>query len=571
MKKLRKKLQRQFDGKFSVTAEKDCVILHGESDDWDEIVQAGYLCTDKRRKRYVVNDIVYTAAADQKNRHVQLKDSTLDGFCPDVLIIGSGVIGCAAARELSRRRLKILLIDKEHDVAMHASSRNDGAVHPGIDLKRGQVKRSYNLRGNAMYDKLCRELHVKFVRSGQTVGFTQNWLRLIMPIAMLRWRLLGVPCRFLNAAELRRAEPHFSADVRFAIFFPTGGIVSPYELTVALAENAADNGVKISLDTEALSMETKDGIIESVVTNRGTVRPRVVINAAGVFSEEVAAMAHDRFFSIHPRKGTDLILDKKSAYKVNSAVSSINTKTLLQGHSKGGGVMRTVDGNVLIGPDAEEIYRKDDFSTDRKRADAILKKQQNAIPDIGRGDIITYFSGVRAASYEEDFIICRGKTVSNLIHAAGIQSPGLTAAPAIGVDLAEMAEAILSLTQCINDNPDFDPERIPIPCTRDMPKDERDRLIRSKPDYGIIICRCEEISKGEILDAMRRSVPCDTLDGIKRRVRPGMGRCQSGFCGPLVAEMIAAEKQKKLSEINKSGIGSNLLYRPTKEGSADEI
>ena len=273
-------------------------------------------------------------------------------------------------------------------------------------------------------------------------------------------------------------------------------------------------------------------------------------------------MAGDQFYSIHPRKGTNAILDKKvKGQVVKTAVSSFSNASTRKAHTKGGGLMRTVDGNVLIGPDALETIEKEDFTTTRHSIELTLQRQGRTSPALAENQIITYFSGIRACTYEEDFVVSKGRFVKNIVHAAGIQSPGLTAAPAIGVDAARMAVDILSDEKTVEKNPDFDPIRKSAPRLASMEISEREKLIAANPDYGLIICRCEEISKGEILDALRRNVPCDTIDGVKRRVRPGSGRCQGGFCGPLVLDIIAKEKNLQPDKVRKNGASSELLFR----------
>jgi len=290
-----------------------------------------------------------------------------------------------------------------------------------------------------------------------------------------------------------------------------------------------------------------------------------VVNAAGVFSEEVARMANDRFFSIHPRKGTNTILDHKAAKRMAAIVSSFGTASTKKKHTKGGGLVRTIDDNTLVGPDAVETFLHEDFTTCAQNVADVFEKQRLTDPALSTRDAITYFSGIRAATYEEDFVIRKGRRTQNIIHAAGIQSPGVTAAPAIAVDVSKMAAQIVGKTREVKKNPSFNPVRNGIVRPNEMTVEERDALIRQNPDYGEIVCRCEQISRGEVRETLHRSVPCDTLDGVKRRVRPGMGRCQGGFCGPLVLRIIAAETEEALEQVPKSGPGGELLYGTIKE------
>jgi glycerol-3-phosphate dehydrogenase len=311
-------------------------------------------------------------------------------------------------------------------------------------------------------------------------------------------------------------------------------------------------------------MEVSDGKIESVETNRGRIIPRLVINAAGVFAEYVARFAQDRFFSIHRRRGTNMILDKKVSFHIGAIASILKISKWMsskKGHSKGGGIVHTVDDNLLLGPDAAETYEKENFSTHQESIKSIMEKMQKTVPGLSEKDIITYFTGVRAATYEEDFIVSPGRFTKNILHAAGIQSPGLTAAPAIAVDIAKMAASYLKAE--VNDQ--FNPVRKGIIRTASLPDRQRDELIKKEPDYGVIVCRCEEVSRGEVLAALRRSLPCNTIDGVKRRVRTGMGRCQGGFCGPYIAEIIAKEKNIPINEVRKMSYDSRILFGANKD------
>lgn len=570
LKKINKTLYKLYKGAVSATEKDNIITLNGSLEKWNDVVNAGLISADRRHGKYVVNNITCTSLEKIPTKLPSLRDNSLDGREVDVMIIGAGIIGCAIARELSRWNLKILLVDKEHDVALHASSRNDGMIHPGIDLKKDQIKQKYNMLGNKMYDEVCNELDISFKRIGQYLGFTGKWSKYVLPLLPNYWRGIGVPCEYISKNALMKKEPNINSDISCALYFPTAGIVCPYGLTIAYAENAVDNGVKLSLDTAVLDMKVENEAIKSVTTNRGTVHPKVVINSAGVFSEDIAKMAEDHFFSIHPRKGTNSILDKKASFQVRTIASLMGTSSTTTTHTKGGGVVKTVDGNLLIGPDAVETYEKEDFSTNAESINNTFSKQKNVSPNLKTSDIITYFTGIRAATYEEDFVIQKGRFTKNIVHAAGIQSPGLTAAPAIAVDIAKMTVELLKEKNEVHENSRFSPYRKSIPRTADMSMKERNNLIKEDPDYGVIVCRCEEVSRGEIIKALRRPVPCDSIDGVKRRVRPGMGRCQGGFCGPLIAKIIADEKGIEYKNVLKNGEGSNIVFHGTKEAAENE-
>lgn len=567
-RKLRKKLNELYGGKIQFTDKDRKRIMTGEWNDWDGIVKACQMAVTGKKDVHVVNDIRFTGGEVPKMRLPSLSDNALDGEKPDVLVIGGGISGVSIARELSKWKLNILLVEKEFDLALGASGRNDGEVHPGVDLSKGSLKQHYVLLGNEIYGNVCRELGVPFSRCGQYVGFTQKNLKPFVEAYAAKRRLVdGVTdTKVISKEALFAAEPNLNDDFEFALYNPSAGCVCPYSLTIAYAENAVKNGVKLSLNTAVLSMETKNGEILSVKTNRGTIYPTIVINAAGVFADDIAEMAGDRFYSIHPRRGTNSILDTKAGAFVHSVVT-VKKLEKTAGHTKGGGILHTVHHNLLVGPDAVETYDKEDTSTRPESITNVFNKQQGAMKKLSRGDIITYFTGVRAPSFEEDFIIENGRDAHNLIHCAGIQSPGLTTAPAVALDVEKMA---LQKLYCYGVKPErnnsFNPHREPIPHLRDLSPQERAKLIKENPDYGEIVCRCEEISRGEILDALRSPICVPTVDGVKKRVRAGMGRCQGGFCSPVVMKIIAEFLNVPLSEVRKGNEESVIVFGETKEG-----
>ena len=443
---LNRKLRRAFGGRVTAALEDNCIVLRGELDCWDDVVRAGQMAATKYATCHVVNDITFTGGKDAPMRVPALQDDALDGQAPDVLIIGGGISGVSIARELTRQKLDILVVDKECDLALGASGRNDGEVHPGIDLGRGSVKHKYIRRGNAMYDQICKELNVPFSRVGQYVCFQHGWLRpAVWGYCMWRKYHDGIAdTELISGKELLRREPNFHEKTRFAISNPDSGCVCPYGLTIAYAENAVQNGARIALNTAVLGMDVADGKITAVHTNRGTLHPAFVINAAGVFAEDVARMADDRFFSIHPRRGTNSILDRKAGASMHSIASVKGSDMVSKTHSKGGGILHTVHDNLLIGPDAVETYEKENTATYPESIAHVFEKQKITMPALTERDIITYFTGVRAPTFEEDFIIEMGRKTGNILHCAGIQSPGLTTAPVVALDIEKMAVEYLS-------------------------------------------------------------------------------------------------------------------------------
>jgi glycerol-3-phosphate dehydrogenase len=531
----------------------DSIRLEGTLDDWETIVRCGKFAA-KGGFRAVINDVKLKDFTAPPMRTPAVKDSALHGLTPDVLVIGGGVIGCSIARELSRWQLKVLLVDKEDDVAMHASSRNDGMIHPGIASHPGTLRGEYNVRGNAMYTQICKDLSVPFERWGNLILYREHRFGAAARFLFAyREKALGVPGKHLNRRQLEAVEPNITKEAVGAFEFPSSGILSPYKLTVALAENAVENGVQISLNTVVTGMDTEHGAITAVHTNRGTVRPRAVVNAAGCFCDSVADMAGDRFFSIHPRKGECCILDKDAGPLSQRSMGLIGLAAAFSA-SKGGGIMRTIDGNVLVGPDAYEQPLREDFSTHKDHMDMVMDKHLPLINGFNRGQVVAYFAGVRAPTYEEEFIIEGSARVQNLVHAAGIQSPGLASAPAIAEEIAKLT--LGRLGGKILPNERFNPVRNASPVMSKLSLSQKQELITKNPEYGVVVCRCEGISKGEIRAAARSPLPATGLDAVKRRVRPGMGRCQGGFCSPLVAEIL---QEEGVETITKKGAGSELF------------
>lgn len=559
LKKISKKLFKAGYSDIKVGFSNGAVVLEGELDNWDDIVQAGRLAVYNKNSRGVINNIKLKGFKEPPMRISDLQDSKYDGKSPDVLVIGGGVVGCAILRELSKWDLDIMLVEKEYDVAVAQSSRNDGEIHPGIDLKPDCIKVKYNCRGNKLYPKLAEELQFDIKQTGQYVLYTKNVGKLVWPFIKLRASKNDIKVENLSQKQLKEREPNVSDDLFGATYYPNVYVVSPYEVTIALADNAIRNGAEIALETAVIGMEIKDNKIVSVKTNRGTIYPKVVINAAGVFSDKIAEMAGDRFFTIHPRKGEEMILDKKC----NSYMQTImGTFTLSSKHTKGGGILITADENLLLGPNAVETPLREDFSTSPEGIAVVLNKQQTLLPQLNKGSIITYFAGIRASTYEEQFIVEHSKVTKNFVQAAGIQSPGLTAAPAIAEDVTEMA--INALEKKVKPKSNFIKSCSPVPKVRELTNEKRNELIKQNPDYGVIICRCEEISKGEIIDALNRPLSVPTIDGIKRRVRAGMGRCQGGFCSPLVLKIISDHKGIELDKVAKKQRGSEVLVAPNK-------
>lgn len=574
IRKMNIELSARFGGRVhaQLNEKNRSIVVSGELAEWQDILDACNLCVHKEGGWRVVNHINFTGAEIPPMHEPIIEDTSLDGLKPDVLIIGGGVCGAAIARELTRWKLDILLVEKESDLAAQASARNDGHIHVGVDQKKPNIKLSYELRGNAMYGKVCDELGVPFKVVGQYVAFKEKWAWPALKLVSYQRKHIGVwDTEVIGKEALYKAVPNLNEGYLYGLANRSAGIVCPYGLTIAYGENAVENGAKVSLNTAVLGMDVagsgkvaadergfvQSNTIKAVYTNRGTIYPRLVINAAGVWSDKVAIMGGDEFFSIHPRRGTETILDRKMGGLTNTIFSYRDMFMKGEKNTKGGGILPTVDGNILIGPDAVETYDRENYGTNQASMNWLFNKQKKSSEKVDPRDVITYFTGVRAADFEEDFVVEKGRETDNLLHCAAIQSPGLTSAPALAVDISDMAVEMLGGAE---KNYHFNPRRKTIPKLKEMSEEERAEYIKKNPDYGVIVCRCEEISRGEILDALRSPICVPTVDGIKRRVRPGMGRCQGGFCGPVVTKIISEFMNEEMSEVTKNGNKSNLTY-----------
>ncbi|CBZ02961.1 NAD(P)/FAD-dependent oxidoreductase [Clostridium botulinum] len=470
----------------------------------------------------------------------------------DVTIIGSGVTGAAVARELSKYNLKTCVVEKAIDVANGTSKANSGIVHAGEDPIPGTLKAKMNVRGNEMFDKLQEEIDFPFKRNESFVLCFDK--KDIEKLEELRQRGLknGLPdtMEILNREEALKLEPNLSEYVVAALRLPTGGIVSPYEFNIALAESAAMNGVEFKLETEIIDIEKKeDGYI--LKTNKGDIETKVVVNAAGVFGDKINNMVSEKKYHITARKGEYLLFDKTVGDMVQRTIFQLPTKM-----GKGVLVTPTADGNLLLGPTSVDVEEKDDLGTTREGLDIVAEKAKLSIKEIPMRQVITSFAGLRAHEENSDFIIGEAEDAKNFINAIGIESPGLTSAPAIGEYIREMIVEKLKPEE----NKEFNPIRKDIPKFREMTNEERKEMIKENSDYGKIVCRCEVVTEGEIRDAIRRPLGAKTVDGIKRRTRAGMGRCQSGFCSNRIVEILAEELGIKRNEVTKFGGNSKILY-----------
>ena len=475
----------------------------------------------------------------------------------DIIIIGGGVIGCAIARELSRYRLSIAVLEKCGDVCEGTSKANSGIVHGGFDAEPGTLKARMNVRGNELIRQLAPQLQFHFRQIGSLVAAFSSEEAAVLEELYQRGIQNGVSSLELwNAEKTRAEEPNISPDIYGALYCGTAGVICPFSMTYAFIENAVENGAKLFTDTEVIAIEKHtDGFF--IHTPCRQFEARFVINAAGVYADTVAAMVGDTGYRIIPRKGEYRVLDKTCGTLVSHVIFQAPSAM-----GKGVLVAPTYDGNILAGPTASTVEDREDISTTQAGLDKIDSFAKKSVPSIDFRKTIRTFSGLRAHPDTDDFMIYASKRVKGFIHAGGIESPGLTSAPAI-------AEYVALLLQqegiSLEPKPNYKAERTAIPQFAKLPPAEQAALISKDPLYGHIICRCETITEAEIIACIRRPAGARTVDGVKRRVRPGTGRCQGGFCTPRVLEILSREQNLPIEKILKSNAGTQIVIGSLKE------
>ena len=462
----------------------------------------------------------------------------------DVIIIGAGVSGCAIARELSRYQLDICVLERESDICEGTSKANSGIVHGGFDAKPGTLKAKLNVLGNSMMDEMSKKLDFEFKRNGSMV-VCQNEMGIPALEKLLeQGKENGVKgMKILKREQALELEPNLADGVYAVLYIPSGGIVCPFGMNIAYAENAAQNGVEFKLGTEVQLIE-RVGQDYRIQTNQGVFDTKYVINAAGVYADVFHNMVSELKIHIMPRRGDYCLLDKTAGDLVRHTIFQLPTE-------KGKGVLvtPTIHGNLLLGPTAIDIEDKEATATTAKGLQEVLEKCTKSVKNIPFKQVITSFAGLRAHEEHGEFIIGEVEDAKGFIYVAGIESPGLTSASAIGIYVRD----ILAEKMELKEKEIFVEERKGIVRFLDLPKEEQNRLLQKNQAYGQIVCRCEQITEGEILDAIHRPLGATTLDGVKRRTRAGMGRCQAGFCTPKVMEILARELHLELKDIRKNG------------------
>ncbi|MCI8536025.1 MAG: NAD(P)/FAD-dependent oxidoreductase [Hungatella sp.] len=473
----------------------------------------------------------------------------MSGLQYDVTIIGGGVTGAAVARELSRYQLKTCLVERTEDVCSGTSKANSAIVHAGYDAATGSIKAAMNVEGNRLMGELSKDLDFSFRRNGSLVLCFSEDDRPALQALYERGIANGVPdLKIISGDEVRAMEPNVTDEVVAALYAPTGGIVCPFGLTIALAENACDNGVEFKFLTEVTNITRIEGGYQLSIKGKEDITTRFVVNAAGVYADVFHNMVSEHKIEIVPRKGDYCLLDQEAGKHVDKTIFQLPGK-----YGKGILVAPTIHGNLLIGPTATDIEDKEGTYTTAAELAEAMKKSAISVKNIPYRQVITSFSGLRAHEASDEFII--GEAAEGFFDAAGIESPGLSSAPAIGLHLAKM----IAEKAGAKEKTDFIATRKGIPHVSAMAREERAALIKERPDYGTIVCRCENVSEGEIVDSIRRTLGAKSLDGIKRRVRQGMGRCQAGFCTPRTMEILSRETGIPMEEICKNQPGSEMI------------
>lgn len=474
----------------------------------------------------------------------------------DVAVIGSGIMGAAVARELSKYNLSILIIDKDNDVSCGTTKANSAIVHAGYDAKEGSLMAKYNVEGNAMYEELCKEVQAPFRRVGSYVLAFSEKEREHLEVLYKRGLANGVPqLEIIEKDEIKRREPHVSEEAVAALYAGTAGITGPWEFAIKLIENAMENGAELKLNAEVVDLKKVNEHFEITFKNGEKVEAKKVINAAGVFADIINNMVSKKTFTITPRIGEYYLLDKVQGYLTDSVIFQCPNEM-----GKGILVAKTAHGNIISGPTASDVDDRIDVGSTSDALDVIRKTAVKSIKDINFRDNIRNFSGLRAEADTGDFILGEAEDVKGFFNMAGTKSPGLTSAPAMARDLAQMVvESFGNVTK----KEVFKKNREQIYFITLSPE-EKAEVIKKDPRYGRIICRCENITEGEIVDVIHRKCGATTLNGIKRRCRPGAGRCQGGFCGPRVQEILARELNVKLDDILLEEKGSYILTGKTK-------
>lgn len=469
----------------------------------------------------------------------------------DVVVIGGGIVGTAVLRELSKYDLKCILVEKEPDLAIGTTKANSAILHAGFDAPTGSLKAITNVRGNQLYHELEQELDLDIKWTGSLVAATTDEEMQTLQELLERGKANGVEgLKILSREEVLQKEKNLTS-VKGALWAPSAGVCWPFGAALAFAKCAVQNGAEVLRDCKVLGFIKEDGQITGVETSKGVIQTKYVVNAAGIYADEIARLAGDDSFTITPRKGEYILFDKTACSSlVFGVVFPTPTKK-----SKGILVCTTTHGNTFIGPNAQDLDDKEDHAVTAEGMKEILNSARKLIPNLPMGAAITEFSGLRAVSSTGDFII-GASAVKGLYNAAGMQSPGLTAAPAVAEMLAEEIVKAAGVAKKV----DFKASLPKKPVFNRLNWDKQAELIKENSLYGRVICRCETITEAEIIEAIHEPCGARTVDGVKRRTRAGMGRCQGGFCGPRVTQILARELNIPVPEVLKERADSHMFY-----------
>jgi glycerol-3-phosphate dehydrogenase len=475
----------------------------------------------------------------------------------DVVIIGAGIIGASVAREISKYNLKVIVVDKGLDVASGTTKANSAIVHAGHDAGPNTIKGKLNAKGNSMFDNLSKELDFPFKKNGSLILCFDESHKEELELLKRQGELNGVPnLQILTGEQTRKMEPNISENVVASLFAPTSGIVCPYEMNIAMAENAFVNGVEFKFGARVVDIVKNNGGYSLSINDDEVIETKIIINAAGLYSDVMNNLVSEEKFDIIPKKGEYCLFDKDASNLVAKTIFQLPTKA-----GKGVLITPTVDGNLLVGPNAVDVEDKTNLDTTKEGLDEIINKAKLSVKSLPTNQIITSFSGLRAKTKVNDFIIGEVKNSPGFINVASIDSPGLTSAPAIAEMVVSIVKGIIKVTP----KEDFIKIRKGIIKFRELSNSERDILIKSDPAYGRIVCRCEVVTEGEIKDAIRRPLGAKTLDAVKIRTRAGMGRCQAGFCTSRIVDILSLELNLPPTKITKFGINSRLVIGKNKE------
>ena len=476
----------------------------------------------------------------------------------DVVVIGAGAVGCAVARELSKYQVEVIVVDKNEDIGGDASKSNSAIIHTGYDASPGTLESQLVVAANPMYDSLTKDLEVPFKRIGGILpAFTEEQYEKLPEIKEKAFRNHVYDIEYKTKEELLSMEPNLNPEVKGGLYIPRESIIDPFILVQALAENANANGVTFLLNTLVTGITSENGAIKTVQTTEGEIETRYVINCAGLYCDSIAEMVGKAEYKVVARKGQFFILDKNTSCQVEHIVLPIPTKI-----TKGKLMCPTIHGNMLVGPTAEDQESKTDKSTSTEGLDSIVRDVKNLIPKVNVRDTITQYSGLRPNRVPEGLHFDMWEDLKGFVNLSGVRSTGLTLSVAMG---KYVVQQLLYHGEELVLKENFISHRKGIVKFSELSLTEQEALIKENPLYGNVICRCETITEGEILDAIRRPLGARSVDAVKRRVRAGMGRCQGGFCGPKVIELLARELNCQPTEINKNNTGSYMVTGFTRE------